>query len=58
MLPSTSAPDTVNVVAQVWDQPTGEWVIADLSVTDADNVTVGFAVAPAAGATYRAVVLG
>lgn len=46
-----------NVLVQVRETATNALVVTDVSITDANNVTIGFNTAPAAGA-YTVVVLG
>jgi hypothetical protein len=48
--------DTKDVLVTVWDSVTDTEVVTDITKTNTSTVTIGFAVAPAAGETYRVVV--
>ena len=47
---------TKDVLVTVWDSVTDTEVVTDITKTNTNTVTIGFAVAPAAGETYRVVV--
>lgn len=47
-----------DVIVQVYDGTSYEEVIVDITRTSTSAVTIGFASAPATGATYRVVVIG
>jgi hypothetical protein len=47
---------TKDVLVTVWDSVTDTEVVTDITKTNTNTVTIGFAVAPASGETYRVVV--
>ena len=47
-----------DIIVQVYDGSTYEEVMVDITRTDTNNVTIGFAVAPASSKTYKVVCIG
>jgi hypothetical protein len=50
--------NTTDIVVSVYEATTNAMVFVDVVRTDANNVTINFAVAPANGKVYRVVVIG
>ena len=48
--------NTTDVLVVVWDETTDAEVVTDITKVNVNRVTIGFAVAPASGETYRVVV--
>ena len=47
---------TTDIMVTVWEVSTKSEVVTDILYIDTTQVTIGFAVAPASGETYRVVV--
>lgn len=56
--PITHSLNSRDVIVQVYDNATYEEVMVDIIRNTANQVTIGFAKAPATGKTYRVVVIG